>query len=40
MVKFDDVKTKIADYLKSQKIQKGVSDYLEELKSKAKTEKF
>ncbi|ACM21838.1 peptidylprolyl cis-trans isomerase, PpiC-type [Geotalea daltonii FRC-32] len=40
MVKFDEVKTKIVDYLKSQKIQKGVGDYLEELKSKAKTEKL
>ncbi|WP_243371966.1 peptidylprolyl isomerase [Geotalea sp. SG265] len=40
MVKFDDVKSKIIDYLKSQKIQKDVSDYLAELKKTAKTEKF
>ncbi len=38
--KFDDVKTKIVDYLKNQKIQKGIGDYLAELKSKAKIEKL
>jgi peptidyl-prolyl cis-trans isomerase C len=37
--KFDDVKAKIADYLKSQQAQKAVATYVEELKAKAKIEK-
>jgi peptidyl-prolyl cis-trans isomerase C len=40
VVKFDDVKAKIIDYLKNQRIQKGVNDSLAELKGKAKTERF
>ena len=39
VVKFDTVKEKILDFLKNQKIQKGVSDYLNELREKAKIEK-
>lgn len=36
--KLEEVKTKIADYLKNQKIQQQIGTYLEELKSKSKTE--
>lgn len=38
--KYDDVKAKIMDYLKNTKIQKGVNDYLEELKKTGKIERF
>jgi peptidyl-prolyl cis-trans isomerase C len=39
VTKFDDVKDKIVAYLKNMKIQKGVSDYVAQLKEKAKIEK-
>jgi peptidyl-prolyl cis-trans isomerase C len=39
-IKFDEVKSKIQDFLKNQKVQKGVMDYLDALKVKAKIEKF
>jgi len=39
-VKFDDVKGKITDYLKNQKIQKGIDELLTNLRSKAKIEKI
>lgn len=38
--KYDDVKARIMDYLKNTKIQKGVNDYLEELKKTAKIERL
>ena len=37
--KFEDVKQKITDYLKRDKVQKQISDYVEELKKTAKIEK-
>ena len=37
--KFDEVKDRIQDYLKNMKIQKGVLDYIAQLKEKAKIEK-
>ncbi len=37
-VSFDEAKAKIQDYLKSQKIQKGVNEYLEKLRKGAKIE--
>jgi peptidyl-prolyl cis-trans isomerase C len=37
--KFEEVKDRIQDYLKNQKIQKGVLDYIAQLKEKAKIEK-
>lgn len=37
-VSFDEAKSKIQEYLKSQKIQKGVNDYLEKLRKEAKIE--
>ena len=39
-IKFDEVKSKIQDFLKNQKVQKGVMDYLDALKGKAKIEKL
>jgi peptidyl-prolyl cis-trans isomerase C len=39
-IKFDEVKSKIQDFLKNQKVQKGVMDYLDALKVKAKIEKL
>ncbi|AJE03954.1 peptidylprolyl isomerase [Geobacter pickeringii] len=36
--KFDDVKERLAQYLKNQKVQKGIGDYVEELKKKGKVE--
>ena len=39
VTKFDDVKDKIQAYLKNMKIQKGVTDYVAQLKEKAKIEK-
>jgi len=39
VTKFEDVKDKIVPYLKNMKIQKGVSDYVAQLKEKAKIEK-
>jgi peptidyl-prolyl cis-trans isomerase C len=38
--KFDEVKDRIQEYLKNQKIQKGVLDYITQLKEKAKIEKI
>ena len=38
--KFEDVKVKIQEYLKNQKIQQSVADYLNELKGKMKVEKL
>lgn len=38
-VKFDEVKERIVDYLKGQKVQQGVNDRLAELRGKAKIEK-
>jgi peptidyl-prolyl cis-trans isomerase C len=38
--KFEEVKDRIMDYLKNQKIQKGVLDYIAQLKEKAKIEKI
>ncbi len=40
VAKFDEVKPKIEEYLKNQKIQKGVMDYIAQLKEKAKIEKI
>jgi peptidyl-prolyl cis-trans isomerase C len=37
---FDEVKDRINDYLKNMKIQKGVLDYIAQLKEKAKIEKI
>jgi len=37
-VKFEDTKERIVDYLKQQKLQKAVNDFLEEQKKKAKVE--
>jgi peptidyl-prolyl cis-trans isomerase C len=37
--KFEEVKERIVEYLKNQKIQKGVMDYIAQLKEKAKIEK-
>lgn len=37
--KFEEVKDRIMDYLNNQKIQKGVLDYIAQLKEKAKIEK-
>ena len=37
-VKFADVKDKIEDYLKSQKAQKPMSDYVEKIKKEVKVE--
>lgn len=39
-VKFDETKDKIKEYLKGQKMQKAVADYIADLKTKAKVEKF
>ncbi len=39
-VKFDEAKEKIKDYLKGQKIQKAVGDYIVTLRSNAKVEKL
>lgn len=38
--KFEEVKDRIQDYLKNQKTQKGVLDYIAQLKEKAKIEKI
>jgi peptidyl-prolyl cis-trans isomerase C len=38
IVPFDEAKGKISEYLKSQKIQKGVNEYLEKLRKDAKIE--
>jgi peptidyl-prolyl cis-trans isomerase C len=38
--KFDDVKEKIREFLKNQKAQKAVGDYINELKGKAKIERL
>jgi peptidyl-prolyl cis-trans isomerase C len=40
VAKFDDVKDKIVLYLKNMKVQKGVIDYIAQLKEKAKIEKM
>ena len=37
-VTFDEAKKNITEYLKAQKIQKGVSEYLEKLRKDAKIE--
>ena len=39
-LKYEDVKGKISEYLKNQKIQKGIEALLKELRSKAKIEKI
>jgi peptidyl-prolyl cis-trans isomerase C len=40
VAKFDEVKPKIQEYLKNMKIQKGLMDYIAQLKEKAKIEKI
>ena len=38
--KFDEVKPRIVDYLKNEKTQKAISDYIAQLKEKAKIVKM
>jgi peptidyl-prolyl cis-trans isomerase C len=38
--KFDEVKPRIVDYLKNEKIQKAINDYVTQLREKAKIEKM
>jgi len=38
--KFDEVKPRILDYLKNEKVQKAINDYITQLKGKAKIEKM
>jgi peptidyl-prolyl cis-trans isomerase C len=40
VAKFDEVKPRIQEYLKNMKIQKGLMDYIAQLKEKAKIEKL